>query len=66
MVLTKLLEYIKEKSAGLYGHSKTQRRKFVARLGGLTIWNLKQLIFTIASAATIVAIADLIWWVMNL
>ena len=28
--------------------------------------NLKQLIFTIASAATIVAIADLIWWVMNL
>ena len=27
---------------------------------------LKQLIFTIASAATIVAIADLIWWVMNL
>jgi hypothetical protein len=36
-VRTKLLEYIKEKSAGLYGHSKTQRRKFVARLGGLTI-----------------------------
>ena len=32
-VRTKLLEYIKEKSAGLYGHSKTQRRKFVARLG---------------------------------
>ena len=28
--------------------------------------NLKQLIFTIASAATIVAIADLIWWVMKL
>ena len=36
-VRTKLLEYIKGKSAGLYGHSKTQRRKFVARLGGLTI-----------------------------
>ena len=31
-VRTKFLQYIKEKSAGLYGHSKTQRRKFVARL----------------------------------
>jgi len=36
-VRKKLLVYIKGKSAGFYGHSKTQRRKFVARLGGLTL-----------------------------
>ena len=36
-VRTKFLQYIKEKSAGLYGHSKTQRCKCVARLEGITL-----------------------------
>jgi hypothetical protein len=29
---TKILEYVEEKSAGLYGGSRSQRRKFAARL----------------------------------
>jgi hypothetical protein len=29
---TKILEYVEEKAAGLYGGSRTQRRKFAARL----------------------------------
>ena len=35
IVQTKILEYIKEKSAGLYGHSELQRRRFIAGLSGL-------------------------------
>jgi len=29
----KIIEYVEEKAAGLYGHSKAQRRRFVGRLG---------------------------------
>jgi hypothetical protein len=29
---TKILEYVEEKAAGLYGGSRSQRRKFAARL----------------------------------
>jgi len=29
---TKILEYVEEKAAGLYGDSRSQRRKFTARL----------------------------------
>lgn len=29
---SKILEYVEEKTAGLYGGSRSQRRKFVARL----------------------------------
>ena len=32
VVRTKVLEYVKEKSDGLYGHSALQRRRFIARL----------------------------------
>jgi hypothetical protein len=32
VVLTKILEYIAEKSAGFYGHGKPQSRRFAARL----------------------------------
>ena len=32
LVRAKVLEYVEEKAAGLYGHSKTQRRRFTARL----------------------------------
>ena len=31
-VRAKILEYVEEKAAGLYGHSKAQRRKFIAHL----------------------------------
>jgi hypothetical protein len=31
-VRAKILEYVHEKAAGLYGHGKTQRRRFTARL----------------------------------
>ena len=31
-VRTKILEYVEEKAAGRYGHSKTVRRRFVMRL----------------------------------
>jgi hypothetical protein len=31
-VQVKILEYVEEKAAGRYGHSKTQRRKFIALL----------------------------------
>jgi len=31
-VRTKVIEYAEEKAAGLYGHSKAQRRRFIARL----------------------------------
>jgi hypothetical protein len=32
LVRAKVLEYVEEKSSGLYGHGKTQRRRFTARL----------------------------------
>lgn len=32
LVRLKILEYVAEKAAGLYGHSPTQQRRFVARL----------------------------------
>ena len=32
LVRTKILEYVEEKAAGLYGGSRSQRRKFAARL----------------------------------
>ena len=32
LVRTKILEYVEEKAAGLYGGSQSQRRKFAARL----------------------------------
>jgi len=32
LVRVKILEYVEEKAAGLYGHGKTQRRKFIALL----------------------------------
>ena len=32
LVRTKILEYVEEKAAGLYGGSRSQRRKFSARL----------------------------------
>src|SRR5215471_19967337 len=32
VVRTKILEYVEEKAAGLYGGSRSQRRKFAARL----------------------------------
>jgi hypothetical protein len=32
LVRAKIVEYVAEKAAGLYGHSKTQRRRFSARL----------------------------------
>jgi hypothetical protein len=32
LVRAKILEYVEEKTAGRYGHSKTQRRKFIAQL----------------------------------
>jgi hypothetical protein len=32
LVRLKILEYIEEKAAGLYGHGKTQLRRFAARL----------------------------------
>jgi predicted DNA-binding transcriptional regulator AlpA len=32
---TKILEYIEEKAAGLYGGSRSQRRKFAARLSSI-------------------------------
>jgi hypothetical protein len=32
LVQLKILEYIEEKAAGLYGHGKTQLRRFAARL----------------------------------
>src|SRR5262249_23937731 len=32
LCLTKILEYVEEKAAGLYGGSRSQRRKFAARL----------------------------------
>jgi hypothetical protein len=32
LALTKILEYVEEKAAGLYGGSRSQRRKFAARL----------------------------------
>ena len=35
LVQTKVLEYVREKSAGLYGHSELQRRRFIAGLSGL-------------------------------
>jgi hypothetical protein len=35
VVQTTLLEYVKEKSVGLYGHSELQRRRFIAGLSGL-------------------------------
>ena len=35
IVQTKILEYIKERYAGLYGHSELQRQRFVAGLSGL-------------------------------
>jgi len=35
IVRTKVLEYVEEKSDGLYGHSALQRRRFIARLSGL-------------------------------
>jgi hypothetical protein len=31
----KLLEYIGDKSAGLYGHSRSQRRRFITRMAEL-------------------------------
>jgi predicted DNA-binding transcriptional regulator AlpA len=34
LVRAKMLEYIDEKIAGSYGHSKTQIRRFTARLSG--------------------------------
>jgi hypothetical protein len=33
-VRIKIVEYIKEKAIGLYGHSESQRQKFAARLSG--------------------------------
>src|ERR1700704_2804706 len=36
-VQTKLLEYIKEKSVGLCGHSEPQRERFIAGLSGLQV-----------------------------
>ena len=32
LVRAKTLEYVEEKAAGLYGHSRAQRRKFVSQL----------------------------------
>jgi hypothetical protein len=32
LVRAKILEYVGQKAAGRYGHSKTQRRKFIAQL----------------------------------
>ena len=32
LVRAKILEYVEEKTAGRYGHSKAQRRKFIAQL----------------------------------
>ena len=37
IVQIRIVEYIKEKSAGLYGHSELQRRRFIAGLSGLQI-----------------------------
>ena len=34
----KIVEYVAEKSAGLYGHSERQRRKFSARLSSSLIY----------------------------
>jgi predicted DNA-binding transcriptional regulator AlpA len=34
LVRTKILEYVEEKAAGLYGGSRSQRRRFTARLNG--------------------------------
>ena len=31
-VRAKILEYVEEKAAGWYGHSKTQRRRFISQL----------------------------------
>src|SRR5437016_1161250 len=36
-VRAKILEYVEEKTAGLYGHSKTQRRRFIRRLSGRSV-----------------------------
>jgi hypothetical protein len=33
-VRARILEYVDEKSAGLYGHSEAQRMRFIARLVG--------------------------------
>jgi hypothetical protein len=34
-VRAKVIEYVKEKAAGLYGHSEKQRSRFIARLSAL-------------------------------
>ena len=40
-VRAKVLEYVNEKSAGLYGHSKLQRRRFIDRLSAAQVARVK-------------------------
>jgi hypothetical protein len=43
-VRTKVVEYVAEKSAGIYGHNERQRRKFSARLSSsFSYWRESQL-----------------------
>ena len=40
-VRARVLEYVNEKSAGLYGHSNLQRRRFIVLLSGPQVANVK-------------------------
>ena len=51
LVRTRLLEYVGQKTAGLYGHNEVQRRKFAARLSIERVGRLNRIRETASATA---------------